>query len=117
MQSIMGELATTEMSVGAIAAKVITAAPDLVAELIAAGAVLQDGETVEDFVSWLESLTISEILSIAKQWYDFNFEGGLGPFVQELTAMFGRGGAPEKAPNPKPAVPHRGLGLNKARAA
>lgn len=118
MQSIMDELATTEMSVGAIGAKVITAAPDLVADLIAAGAVLHDGETREDFVEWLESLTITEILSIAKQWYAFNFEGGLGPFVRELTAMFGKGqSTPAKVPDPKPAAAHRGLGRSRAHAA
>jgi len=112
MKAVMADLESTDLSVGAVAAKVISAAPDLAAELIAAGAVLQDGETIDDFIGWLESLTLSEVVSVGIQWYRFNFEGGLGPFVEEIKALFGKAPGATAAP-PSKTAPAKPMGLRR----
>lgn len=82
LKKLEDKLADMDLSVGGLVAKILVRFPDLVAELLADGAVLHDGETREDFKEWLSSLTVLEVKDLCLQWYKFNLEETVRPFVQ-----------------------------------
>lgn len=80
-------MSTDHISVGAIIAKVVTNAPDLVLELLADGFIYEGDETREDFIGFFDSLSVSQIKSAVEQWYKFNIKGQIRPFVKEVQAL------------------------------
>lgn len=89
-----------DLSVGGLVAKILIRFPDLVADLLADGAVLQDGETRDDFKDWLSSLTVVEVKDLCFQWYRFNLEETVRPLVEKAKAQAAAQGKAQAQPKP-----------------
>lgn len=75
-------------SVGELVRRGISEAPDLVIALLVDGVrkdlKLQPGETVDDFIDFLRSLSPSQHADLMLDWMHLNLPGGVGPFVTDL---------------------------------
>lgn len=102
LATVVSKLQAMGLDAGDIFAKILLNFPELIAQLLADGAVLHDGETREDFLDFLDSLSFSEIKDLVVQWYKFNLEDIVGPLVSKARAA-----QAQSKDQPKPAPKRR----------
>lgn len=86
IEFVLTKLDDIDMSPGRMVAKVIMKFPGLAADILADGAILLEGETRQEFLDLIDSMTIPDIIDLGKQWYAFNLEGDIGPLVEKAKA-------------------------------
>lgn len=74
------------MTAGQAIALAVTKFPGLISKLLAQGAILHPGETEDDFIHWLEALSVPQVKGLMLDWYRFNLEEVVRPFVDEWKA-------------------------------
>jgi len=84
--TVITRLQSMGLDLGDVVGKVMTRFPDLIAQLLAQGVVLEEGETIDDVHVFIDSLSFSEVRSFLSQWYQLNLEELVGPLVAKARA-------------------------------
>ncbi|MBE7732176.1 hypothetical protein [Devosia faecipullorum] len=118
---VLARIEAMDLTIGGVVWTIIYKFPGLIAELLLRCAVLNEdeGDTEDKFLAFIDARSLPEMFDLCLQWYRFQLEDDLRPFVEKAKAKAVAAAASVKdaaKPDSKPAkAPSRTASKRRAR--